>query len=135
MSNKDSRKAKLSELGFMNFVVCIHLTYFVLNTLFFRVLTWFFCWFISMTPNFFQAATLKKIWVEATVKKPQVAPYKNLGRFYRVPFKSLLRVQVKLFSRLKNSDMNRKKTFGCSKRLSHVSHPKWLVLDIRPVSY
>ena len=48
-----------------------------------------------MTPNFFQAATLKKIWVEATLKKSQVAPYKNLGRFYRVPFKSLLRVQIK----------------------------------------
>ena len=24
-----------------------------------------------MTPNFFQAATLKKIWVEATLKKSQ----------------------------------------------------------------
>ena len=48
-----------------------------------------------MTPNFFQAATLKKIWVEATVQKSQVATYKNLGRFYRVPFKSLLRVQIK----------------------------------------
>ena len=42
-----------------------------------------------MTPNFFQAATLKKIWVEATLKRTQVAPYKNMGRFYRVPFKSL----------------------------------------------
>ena len=48
-----------------------------------------------MTPNFFQAATLKTIWVEATVQKSQVATYKNLGRFYRVPFKSLLRVQIK----------------------------------------
>ena len=48
-----------------------------------------------MTPNFFQAATRKKIWVEATVQKSQVATYKNLGRFYRVPFKSLLRVQIK----------------------------------------
>ena len=48
-----------------------------------------------MTPNFFQAATLKNIWVEATLKKYQVAPYKNLGRFYRVPFKSLFRVQIK----------------------------------------
>ena len=48
-----------------------------------------------MKPNFFQAATLKKICVEATLKKSQVAPYKNLGRFYRVHFKSLLRVQIK----------------------------------------
>ena len=48
-----------------------------------------------MTPNFFQAATLKKIWVEATLNKSQVAPYKNLDRFYRIPFKSLLRVQIK----------------------------------------
>ena len=46
-------------------------------------------------PNFFQAATLKKIWVEATLKKYQVAPYENLGRFYRVPCNSLLRVQIK----------------------------------------
>ena len=28
-------------------------------------------------------------------KKSQVAPYENLCRFYRVPFKSLLRVQIK----------------------------------------
>ena len=48
-----------------------------------------------MTPNFFQAATLKKIRVEANLKKSQVAPYKNLGIFYRVPFKSLLKVQIK----------------------------------------
>ena len=48
-----------------------------------------------MTPNFFQATTLKKIWVEATIKRSQVAPYKNMGRCYRVPFKSLLRVQIK----------------------------------------
>ena len=48
-----------------------------------------------MTPDFFQAATLKKIWVEGTLKKSQVAPYENLGRFYSVPFKSLLRVQIK----------------------------------------
>ena len=40
-------------------------------------------------------STLKKIWVDATLKKSQVAPYKNLGRFYRVPFKSLLIVQIK----------------------------------------
>jgi hypothetical protein len=49
-----------------------------------------------MAPNFFQAATLKKIWVEATLKKSQVvAPYKNLSKFYRVSFKSLTRVQIK----------------------------------------
>ena len=48
-----------------------------------------------MTPNFFPPAKLKKICVEATPKKSQVAPYKNLGRSYRVPFKSLLRVQIK----------------------------------------
>ena len=48
-----------------------------------------------MTPNFFQAATLNKIGVESTLKKSQVAPYKILGRFYRVPIKSLLRVQIK----------------------------------------
>ena len=48
-----------------------------------------------MTHNFFQAATLKKIRVEATLKKFQVALYKNLGRFYRVLFKPLLRVQIK----------------------------------------
>ena len=33
-----------------------------------------------MTPNFYQTATLKKLWIEATLKKSQVAPYKNLGR-------------------------------------------------------
>ena len=48
-----------------------------------------------MALNFFQAATLKKTWVEATLKKPQVASYKNLGRFYRVPIKSLHRVHIK----------------------------------------
>ena len=48
-----------------------------------------------MTPNFFQAANLKKIWVEATIKKSQVAPYTNLSRCYRVLFNSLLRVQIK----------------------------------------
>ena len=48
-----------------------------------------------MTPKFFQAATLKKVLVEATLKKFQVVPYKNLGGFYRVFFKSLPRVQIK----------------------------------------
>ena len=42
-----------------------------------------------------QVSTLKKIWVDASQKKSQVPPYKKLGRFYRVPFKSLLRVQIK----------------------------------------
>ena len=67
---------------------------------------------------FFQAATLKKNWLEATVKKSQVAPYKNLGRFSRVHFKSLLRVQIEraivakpylkayLFEQLNNSILN-----------------------------
>ena len=40
-------------------------------------------------------STLKKIWVDATLKKSQVAPYKNLGIFYRVPYKPLLKVQIK----------------------------------------
>ena len=45
--------------------------------------------------NFFQATTLKKNLGRSYPKKSQVAPYKNLGRFYRVPYKSLLRVQIK----------------------------------------
>ena len=40
-------------------------------------------------------STLKKIWVDAILKIAQVVPYKNLGRFYRVPFKSILRTQIK----------------------------------------
>ena len=54
-----------------------------------------------MTPNFFQANTLKKIWVEGTLKKSLVAPYKNLGIFYLVSFKSLIRVQIKRASERK----------------------------------
>ena len=46
-------------------------------------------------PAFFKLPPWKKIWVNANLKKSQVSPYKNLGRFYRVPFKSLLRVQIK----------------------------------------
>ena len=77
-----------------------------------------------MKPNFFQAATLKKICVEATLKKSQVAPYKNLSRLYRAPFKSLLRVQIKrandcnLYSTLSVSDSAMVVTFenGESKR-------------------
>ena len=37
----------------------------------------------------------KKILVDATLEKSQVAAYKNLGRFYRVSFKSLLKVKIK----------------------------------------
>ena len=42
-----------------------------------------------------KVSTLKKIYVDATLKKFQVEPDKNMGRFYRVPFKSLFRVQIK----------------------------------------
>ena len=52
----------------------------------YRGLTWFFFWIISMTPNFFQAATLKK----------------DLGRFYKVPFKSILRVHIKRAKNARN---------------------------------
>ena len=41
-----------------------------------------------MIPNFFQGARLKKIWVGFT-------GYILQGTFYRVPFKSILRVQIK----------------------------------------
>ena len=37
----------------------------------------------------------EKKWVDTTLKKSLVAPYNNLGRFYRAPFKSLLRLQIK----------------------------------------
>ena len=61
-------------------------------------------WFISMTPNFLQAAALKKFWVEATLKKSQVAPFKNLGRFYRVNHFSGCRLNgcITIFIKLKN---------------------------------
>ena len=36
----------------------------------------------------------KKIGVDATLKKSQLALYENLGRLYRVPFKPLLRCRV-----------------------------------------
>ena len=44
-----------------------------------------------------QVSTLKKIWLDATLKKISggMPPYKNLGTFFRVPFKSLLKVQIK----------------------------------------
>ena len=35
-----------------------------------------------MKPNFFQVATLRKIWVEAKLKISQVAPLKN--HFFRI---------------------------------------------------
>ena len=79
---------------------------------FYRVPTEIFLGYLQ--PRFFQGGSLKKvgchtyksekkscelpkkIWVDAyTLKKSQVAPYKNLGRFCRVPFKSLLRVQIR----------------------------------------
>ena len=76
------------------FIGC-HLRFFRVEStqIFFQGAHLIFFGFISMTPNFFQAATLNKIRVEATLS--QVAPYKNLDRFYRVPFKSLFRVQIK----------------------------------------
>ena len=43
----------------------------------------------------FSSCHPEKIWVESTLKISQVAPFKNLGRFYRVLLKSLLRVQIK----------------------------------------
>ena len=43
----------------------------------------------------FSSSHPKEIWVEATLHKSQVATYKNLGIFCRVPFKSLLKVQIK----------------------------------------
>ena len=72
-----------------------------------------------MYPDFFRVAALKKIGVirenldehpekkilvDATLKKYQVAPYKNLGRFHRAPFKSLFRLQIKrvIISRIHN---------------------------------
>ena len=53
-----------------------------------------------MTPNFFQAATLKKIWVEVTLKKSQVATYKNLGKY---PSNHFSGVQIKRASIRKQS--------------------------------
>ena len=50
-----------------------------------------------MTTNFFQAATMKKKSGRSYPKKSQVAPYKNLGSFYMVLFKSLLRVKIFFF--------------------------------------
>ena len=50
-----------------------------------------------MVRNFF--AVLQQTGSSTAIKNPsldsQVAPYKILGRFYRVPIKSLLRVQIK----------------------------------------
>ena len=38
-------------------------------------------------------STLKKVWVDAILIN--LASYTNLGTFYRIPFKSLLREQIK----------------------------------------
>ena len=49
------------------------------------------CWtYKSEKKN--QVSTVKKIWVDATLKKSKVELYKT---FWVVPFKSLLRVQIK----------------------------------------
>ena len=49
---------------------------------------------VASTQTFFQGGSLKNVTYELE-KKPSWAPWKkNLGRFYRVPFKSLLRVQI-----------------------------------------
>ena len=45
-----------------------------------------------MTPNFFQVVTLEKIWVEATLKISQVAPYKKCG--YILQSTLQIRVQI-----------------------------------------
>ena len=37
----------------------------------------------------------EKFWIEAAFKKAQEAPHTNLDRFYRAPFKSFFRVQIK----------------------------------------
>ena len=54
---------------------------------------------VASTRIFFQGGSLKKV-SRHTYKseKNQVAPSKFLSRFYRVPFKSLLRVQIKRVS-------------------------------------
>jgi hypothetical protein len=52
---------------------------------------------VKSTQIFFQGGSLKKVGCHAyKSEKNQVSTQKkNLGRFYRVPFKSLLRVQIK----------------------------------------
>ena len=55
----------------------------------------FFFWWVSSLWDDTQLYSSYYPEKEATLKKSQVAPYKNLGRFCRVPFKSLLRVQIK----------------------------------------
>ena len=44
-----------------------------------------FFWFISMMPPFFQAATLKKIWVEANLRNIRWPTIKILGGFTGYP--------------------------------------------------
>ena len=60
-------------------------------------------------------STLKKIWVDATLKKSKVAPYKDLGRFYRVPFKSLLRVQIKRVNAYIEIERQNQENFQCAR--------------------
>ena len=49
-----------------------------------------------MKSNFFQAAALKKIWVDGTLKNLRWHPIKIWVDFTGyVPFKSILRVQIK----------------------------------------
>ena len=54
-----------------------------------------------LTAYYLEGEQKKRQWVPyknqgmAAPYKNQGAPYKNLGEFYRVPFKSLLRVQIK----------------------------------------
>ena len=56
--------------------------------------------------HFFEGGSLKKVGRHQ--KKIRWAPWKNLGRFYRVPFKSILRVQIKRVS-ISKVIKNRKK--------------------------
>ena len=59
--------------------------------IFSKVLTYFFLIYKYDTKLFVKLATWKNLG-RSNSKIFQVAPYKNLGRFYRVPFKSHLRV-------------------------------------------
>ena len=50
-----------------------------------------------MTPYFFSSCH-PETNLGRSYSKDKATPYKNLGRYYRVPFKSLLRVQIKWVS-------------------------------------
>ena len=52
-------------------------------------------WFWKDFLGEFQKSFRNYLTFKCCPKKIQVVPYKNLGRFYRVPFKPLLRVQIK----------------------------------------